>query len=117
MRVAAATPSISESCQTTHNRRERANMSLVERVVSVAVGVLLLSPASARATTGAIWLSGAEIQSYALEASSSSANALIDTTTKRSGAAAFALRSGANGIGQFFSPVWSSPVSNGPVYI
>jgi hypothetical protein len=64
------------------------------RVLVATLLSLLIAPLRADATpSGAIWLSGAEIQSYDYEAASSD-NSDFDTTIKHSGAASFRVKSG-----------------------
>ena len=63
------------------------------RAFLFALFALLLPPReSAAQPDGAIWLSGAEIQSYAYEATTPISHVGFDTTIKRSGAAAFAVK-------------------------
>jgi hypothetical protein len=64
---------------------------------------------------GAIWVSGAEIQALPYE-TADSLDVNIDTTTKHSGAAAFAIVGKGAGPG-FSTPTWGSPVTSGTVYI
>jgi len=79
------------------------------------LGLMLWPHPAAAVPAGAIWLSGAEIQALKYEAVGSQF-VNIDTTTKHSGAASFAIFG--KGVGSGFStPTWGSPVTSGTVYI